>query len=89
MARASGGAQVPQRVEHVFFEPTYLYTSSDHRFPRIKVHSLSSEIWHQAAPASHIVLKADDITSYILTDVLAGSKTAINRDLEMLRAPEA
>lgn len=87
IVRTSASTEVPQPVEYVFSEPTYLYTSGEARFPYIKLHSLSSEIWHQPAPTSHIVLKADDITSYILTDVLAGSKTAINRDLEMVLAP--
>jgi Restriction endonuclease len=79
--------ETPQNVRFEFPEPTYLYVSGDPRFPYLKVLALSGEIWHDAETHQH-TLSADDITSYILTDVMSGAKTAINRDLEMIVAPE-
>jgi Restriction endonuclease len=84
--REHKSSETPQRVRHVFPDQTYMYASGDPRFPRVKVVALSCNMSHIAYGTHHLSLKADDITSYILTDVLSGEKTAIDRDLEMILA---
>lgn len=79
-------SQTPQRVRHAFPDPSYMYASGDPRFSKVKVVALSCDMSHSAYDTHHMSLKADDITSYILTDVQSGEKTAIDRDLEMILA---
>jgi len=74
----------PQQVRYEFPENTYFFVEGDTRFPHIKVRALSPTISHITHTNTLAPLKADDITSFILNDVLADSKVAINKDLEMI-----
>jgi len=74
-----------QKIRYEFPENTYVFVGGDARFPYLKIQAIVADIWHITRTNDLAPLKADDITSYILHDVLAGSSVAIDRDLEMLK----
>jgi len=85
--RTFKSTETSQEVRYEFPENTYIFVEGDARFPYLKIKSLVANIWHITHTSAVTTPKADSITSYILTDVLAGSKVAINRDLEMIERP--
>jgi hypothetical protein len=76
--------EVPrQTVVHQFTGPTYIASSSDSRFPLVRLASVTYEI-AVSVDQHQTVVESEDIVAYIISDVLTGATATTDRELHFV-----